>query len=277
MAISNFFYLSILTIEFLIICGYHIYPNSFFQCRLNFYIENLSRSMSTFFSVGIAIDRLIRSEIPLRSRIICTRKNTFIIAIIIFILFSIFWSFYLLPYSSENPLTNICMYNQSASFEFFLVNINIPLRAVLFCLLPILIMIVANIRMMNNIRQVHHRIAAVPQINPGNKSSAMISSAAVSEQPGRRTLVIDRMLLYMLTASVLTFIITQIPFHLYMVIRVYIDDYTHLLIYAVLLIWSSIYFGIAFYLYCLASPLFRKKSFRIIRKLLRCQICRITR
>jgi hypothetical protein len=97
------------------------------------------------------------------------------------------------------------------------------------------------------------------------------------DQIDRRTSVIDRMLLYMMLASVLTFIVTQNPFHIYMVIRVYIDtfdDYTHLLIYAILLIWSSIYCGILFYLYCLASPLFRKKFIKIIKKIIHCQMLR---
>jgi hypothetical protein len=136
-------------------------------------------------------------------------------------------------------------------------------------------MTAANIRMMNNIRQARNRIGNVPPMIEGNKSSTFISSTALSGPIGRRTLAIDRMLIYMMVANVLTFIITQIPFHTYMVIQVYIDrfdPYTQSLIYTMLLIWSSIYFGIAFYLYCLASPLFRRKFIRICRKLIRCQM-----
>lgn len=271
MTISNFIHLWTLTIEFLSICGYYIYLNTFFQCRFNLFLQNLTRSLSTYFSVAIAIDRLIRSEIPLRARMICTRKNVSIITIIIFILFSLFWSFYLFPFSYQNSITKICYYNQVYDYYFFLVKINIPLRAVLFCLIPIIIMIAANLRMIINIHQAHIRIGDLPQ----NRSSTHISSVTASGIGSHRTLAIDRMLLYLVIANVLTFIITQSPFHIYMVIRIYINtfnDYIHLLIYAMLLIWSSIYFGIAFYLYCLASPLFRRKFIRILRKLIHCHI-----
>jgi hypothetical protein len=230
--------------------------------------------MSTYFSVGIAIDRFIRSEIPLRSRIICTRKNISILTIIIFIILFLFWSFYLFPYSNQDPTTGICIYNQSISYQFFVVNVNIPLRAVLFCLIPIILMTAANIRMMKNIYQAHNRVGDVQNMNEGNKSSTIISSVTASGSFSRRASAIDRMLLYMIFASVLTFIVTQIPFHIYMVVHIYIetfDAYTHLLIYAMLLIWSSIYFGIAFYLYCLASPLFRRKFIKITIKIIHCK------
>ncbi|CAF4042916.1 unnamed protein product [Adineta steineri] len=275
MTISNFFHLWTLAIDFLGICGYSIYSNIYLQCHLSPFVENVSRAMSTYFSVGIAVDRFIRSEMPLRSKMICTRKNIFIVTIIIFIIFCLFWSFYLYPFSSQILITGECIYNQSISFEFFLVNIHIPLRAIFFCLIPIIIMTASNIRMMSNIRQARMRVSDIPQNNDGYKSSTIISSTAISGPVGRRTLAIDRMLLLMMAASVLTFIITQIPFHIYMVVQVNIhtfNSYTDSLIYSMLLIWSSIYFGIAFYLYCLASPLFRRKFIRIGRKLINCQL-----
>ncbi|CAF0793632.1 unnamed protein product [Adineta steineri] len=275
MTISNFFHLWTLAIDFLGICGYSIYSNIYLQCHLSPFVENISRAMSTYFSVGIAVDRFIRSEMPLRSKMICTRKNIFIVTIIIFIIFCLFWSFYLYPFSSQILITGECIYNQSISFEFFLVNIHIPLRAIFFCLIPIIIMTASNIRMMSNIRQARMRVSDIPQNNDGYKSSTIISSTAISGPVGRRTLAIDRMLLLMMAASVLTFIITQIPFHIYMVVQVNIhtfNSYTDSLIYSMLLIWSSIYFGIAFYLYCLASPLFRRKFIRIGRKLINCQL-----
>ncbi len=270
MTISNFFHLWTLAIEFIRICGYNIYPNRFFQCRLDPFVENISRAMSTYFSVGIAVDRFIRSEIPIRSKVICTRRNIFIVTIIVFIIFCLFWSFYLLPF--DDQITGNCVYNQSTSYQFFVINVHIPLRAVFLCVIPVITMTVANIRMMSNIRKARNRISDMPQMVEGNRSSTIISSTVITGPVGRRTLAIDRMLVYMMAANVLTFIVTQIPFHTYMVIQVYIDtfdSYTDSLIYAMLLIWSSIYFGIAFYLYCLASPLFRRKFFRICRKLIR--------
>ncbi|UJR14645.1 hypothetical protein I4U23_001638 [Adineta vaga] len=277
MTISNFFHLWTLTIEFIGICsGYYIYSTIFFQCHINPFIENISRAMSTYFSVGIAVDRFIRSEIPIRAKVICTRKNIIILTVIFLIIFCIFWSFYFIPLNNYILIRGICVYNEKNHYQFFLLNIYIPLRAVVFCFLPIIIMTAANIRMMNNIRQARARVGDIPQIIEGTKSSTIITSTVINGPVSRRTLAIDRMLLYMMIASVLTFIITQLPFHIYMLIEIrfyQIDNHLHSLIYAMLLIWSSIYFGIAFYLYCLASPLFRRKFIRISRRLIHCHLC----
>jgi CRISPR/Cas system CSM-associated protein Csm3 (group 7 of RAMP superfamily) len=61
-----------------------------------------------YLSVTISIDRFISSEMPLRSRDICIRKSVFKITIIYLILFSLFWSFYLIPMSREDPITGLC-------------------------------------------------------------------------------------------------------------------------------------------------------------------------
>ena len=228
--------------------------------------------MSTYLSVAIALDRYIRSEKPLRSRLICTRKNVIKLTIFYFIIFSLFWSFYLIPLSTQDPLTSVCLYNQSNTYHFFLVSISVPIRAVCFCLIPVIIMTIANMRILNNIRQSHKRVSDARD-HPGEQSRSS------NTQMYERMSAMDRMLFYMMLANVLTFLITQVPFHIYTVIRTYIDTfdaYTHLLIYALLLIWSSLYFGIAFYLYCLASPLFRKKFFKITKKLIHCDFFLLT-
>ncbi|CAF0744763.1 unnamed protein product [Adineta ricciae] len=276
MTISNFFHLWTLTIGFIGIYGKYIYLNIFFYCQFNPFIENISRAMSTYFSVGIAVDRFVRSEIPIRAKNICTRRNIFILTSILFVIFFIFWSFYLYPLGNYILQDGICIYNQTNHYAFFLTNVHIPLRATVLCFLPIITMSASNIRMVRNIRQARNRVVDILQIAEGNKSSTIISSTALNGPVGRRTLAVDRMLLYMMIANIFTFIITQIPFHVYTVMHIYmiqLDTYVHSLIYALLLIWSSVYFGIAFYLYCLASPLFRRKFIRISRKLINCQMC----
>ena len=260
MTIFNFFHLCSLTIDFLYTCGYDLFSNRFFRYHWHLFSENLTRSMSTYLSVGIAIDRFLRSEFPLRARTFCTRKKTLILILIILLVLILYWSFYLFLFP-----------NQNSSHKFFINNISIPLRSVLFCFLPIILMILANIRMIYNIRQAHNRINDVAQNNEPYRSSAIVSSTISGANNVRRILAVDRMLVYMLVSNILTFILTQIPFHIYSIIRYHIetfDDETHALIQAFLLIWSSIYFGIAFYLYCLASTLFRKKFIRIMKRIL---------
>ena len=258
MTVSNFFHLWTLATESAGALGYQLYPHVFFQCRLNPFVKNVSRAMSTSCSVCIAIDRLLRSEMPMRSKFICTRRNVCKLAILLLIIFCLFWSFYLFSLSTQDPLTRSCYYNQSATYYFFLAKVNVPMRAVLLCAIPVIIMAAANGRMLHNIRQSHLRIT------DGQITARVLNTSR---------LAINQMLLYLMIANVSVFIVTQVPFHFYAVIHVYfefLDDYIHLMIYATLLLWSSIYFGIAFYLYCLASPLFRKKFIEILKKILHC-------
>jgi hypothetical protein len=111
-------------------------------------------------------------------------------------------------------------------------------------------MCLANIRMLYNIRQSRRRVH--------NVTAHTISSGLLL----RGMTPLDQMLFYMMLTSVGTFIITQIPFHIYTLVQanysIY-DAWDNALIRSFLLIWSSIFFGVGFYFYCLASPLFREK------------------
>lgn len=227
-------------------------------------MKNVSRGLSTYLSVCVAVDRLIRSELPMRSRLICTRRNVYILTIILLVIFAGLWSVHLVPSPSEYSSSDRCLYTSSDPAAFFLINVNTSLRAVILCIIPVILMGFANIRMLRNIRQSQLRITAA--MNTPNDSAAVIISGPVC----RRVSAMDRMLMYMMICNILTFMITQIPFHLYAVAEVYdnlFDDQIDTLLYGIVLIWSSIYFGIAFYLYCLTSPLFRRKFIDLAKKI----------
>jgi uncharacterized integral membrane protein len=263
--ISNSFHLWTLSTEFLGVFEIYVYTDAFFQCRLNYFVQNVSRAMSTYFAVGIAFDRLIRSEMPMRSRSICTRRNAVIYTIISFIIFSILWSMWLCPMIVRDPVTELCINTKSALLYFFLNQVQTPVRIVIVLIIPIILMIAANTRMLSNMRQSHRRV------HNQTVHSTTVVSAVVNGQNIRRMSEIDRMLFFMMLANVGTFIITQIPFHVYTVVRTYynvLDTFTNSLVRALLLIWSSIYFGVAFYFYCLASPLFREKFVMMSKKLM---------
>lgn len=190
-AIFNFFNLSTSAIESFALYGYSLYSNVFFQCRFNPFIKNISQGMSIYLSVGIAIDRLIRSEMPMYSRRICTSKYVCQLTILFLIVFFVYWSFYLLPFSYQDSITKACYYNQTIEYYFFLVRINIPLRAILFCLIPVIIMAIANIRMLNNIRRSRHRISnGISTLHPH------------AHKPHRSSTAIDRILFYIMIANV---------------------------------------------------------------------------
>jgi hypothetical protein len=134
-------------------------------------------------------------------------------------------------------------------------------------------MLAANIRMLMNIRQSRNRVSNGGSTVPSSNVNVPIPNG--QRKPSRRRMsAIDRMLYYMMIANVSIFIITQIPFHIYSCIKnnlIGLEPFTGTLIRAILLIWSSLYFGIGFYFYCLASPLFRQKFTKIFKKIFRCQ------
>jgi hypothetical protein len=221
-------------------------------------MQNVSRAVSTYLAIGIVIDRLIRSEMPIRSRIICTRRNAVKLALICVIIFSVLSLFWFCPLNTINPMTNTCYAGQSAIYNSFINNIFFPVRFIVVCLIPVIIMSLANIRLVSNIRQSRRRV------QQGNTIIAITNPGLML----RQMTPLDRMLVYMMLINVTAFIITQIPFHVYTIAHVYfktLDQSTSALVRAILLIWSSIYFGIGAYLYCLASPLFREKLLKLMK------------
>jgi hypothetical protein len=275
-SISNFFHLVTLAIEFLTIYNIIVFRHVFFQCQFTFFIQNVSRAASTYFMVTVSIDRLIRSEFPMRSRTICTQRNAIIITCCYLIIFSLFWSFFLYPFVSQNPITGTCNYQISASYYYFISYIHVPIRAVFICFIPVIIMLLANIRMLMNIRQSRRRVMNVSTV-PSSETNIPLPNASntnTREKKDRRMSKLDRMLYYMMIANISIFVVTQIPFHIYSCIKnnlIGLNAFTAQLIRAILLIWSSLYFGIAFYFYCLASPFFREKFIKITKKIFFCQ------
>ena len=272
--LSNFFHLGALAVEFLTIYNVTVFENVLFQCQLTYFVQNVSRAMSTYFMVTVSMDRFIRSELPMRSKMLCTRRNVAILTCIYLGIFGLFWSFFLYPFIAQNPLTGACNYRLSDSYFYFVMNLHVPIRAVFICFIPVLIMLGANIRMLMNIRHSRNRVTDGPTAPTSNTNLPVSSNRNSQRRRPRRMSAIDRMLYYMMAANASIFIITQIPFHLYSCIRnnlIGLDATRAQLIRAMLLIWSSLYFGIAFYFYCLTSPLFRQKFLRIIRRIFCCQ------
>jgi hypothetical protein len=136
-----------------------------------------------------------------------------------------------------------------------------PIRFVFICILPTGIMLGCGGRMLYNIRQSHRRISRQTAVATTNiPVISKVSSSATSYQ--RQKIAIDHMLLLMVLANVCTYIITQIPFNTYAIYYGYetSNNYSsYSIIRAFLLMWSSIYFGVGFYLFSIASPQFRKQ------------------
>mgnify|MGYP001073037534 CR=1 FL=1 len=258
-----------LSIEFLdSIFQVQIIASSIFRCQFTLWLQNTTRSVCAFLAATISIDRFIRSEYPMRSRIWCTTTNV-LKAFYVFLTFSIV--FYLFFYHPANVFDSEgqCSFPYDEKFRLYALNIMPPLRFVLVCFLPTILMVSCGIRMLFNIQQSKQRTVqpmAITTVNPPSKGSN------TTEETRRKIARIDTMLVLMVLANVVAYGITQLPFNIYTLYYGYetSDDFSfYALLRAFLLMWSSIYFGIGFYLYCIASAQFRKQ---FIMKLT--QICR---
>ena len=190
---------------------------------------------------------MVRAVYPTRAKRFCTCRIAWYIVLTYTLIFAFSFIFYLFPYLKENS-QGICSTESNPIYSKFMTSIWPPIRTFIVCLIPVSIMIISNIRLWRRVRASRRRVAAS---NPP-KSHTSTST--------------DTMLIFMTISNVLVFIITQVPFHVYTTIVHYKKTIDH--IRTPILLWSSLYFGIGFYIYCLASRYFRSKFISTIRQCL---------
>ena len=215
------------------------------RCRLLYWLQNISRSSSSFIACTISLDRMFRAIHPTRAKQFCTCRTARRIILFYSVFFAFAFCFYLLPYIKEDRY-GVCSADCNQAFDRFITGIWPPIRAVLVCLLPVSIMITANIRLWRQIWASKRRV--------GPRLSTTVHPSST-----------DTMLIFITISNVVVFILTQIPFHLYTIMVRYIHWIGD--IRTPILLWSSVYFGIGFYVYCLTSTYFRAK---FILKVHRC-------
>lgn len=182
---------------------------------------------------------MIRATHPLRAKYYCTRRFACRIVLIYLIILAFSLGFYLLPYITEDA-DEVCSTKSNPTYNIFMSSIWPPIRTVVVGILPLVVMIISNIQLWRRIRASKRRV--FPHLS-------YFSFANNNE----------RMFLFIAISNVLVFTITQIPFHLYTSIVAYKNSIDH--VRTPMLLWSSIYFGIGFYIYCLISRNFRSKFF----------------
>jgi hypothetical protein len=205
----------------------------------------------------------------------CTSKNVIKLFIIYFFFSILFYAFFFHPqnvFDSDEQ----CSFPYNGPFRLFALNIMPPIRFILICVIPTILMIGCGIRMLSNIRQAKRRIGqqtAVQLVTIATTVVLTSKGSNTNDENRRKTTSINHMLFLMVLANVMAYIITQIPFNIYTLYYGYeaSDDYTlYSLMRAFLLMWSSVYFGIGFYLFYIASPEFRKEFRTKIKTLCIC-------
>jgi hypothetical protein len=245
--------------------------NAVFRCQFILWLQNSTRTICSFLAATVSIDRFIRSEYPMKSRLWCTTKNVNKLFYIYFLFSILFYGFFFHP-ANVFDSSGQCSFPYDNSFRLLALNIMPPIRFILICVLPTILMIGCGGRMLNNIRQSKRRIV---QQRLAEHAAIIIRPVLISKTSDgtRQTSTIDQMLLLMVLVNIIAYILTQIPFNIYTLYYAYeaSDGYTlYSLIRAFLLMWSSIYFGIGFYLFCVTSPQFRKQFITKIKQLYIC-------
>jgi len=252
-----------------------VIPNAVFRCQFLLWLQNTTRMLCSFLTTTITIDRFIRSEYPVHSRQLCTPKNVFRLFLIYILFASILHLFFFYPYNLFDA-KGVCSWSYNSVFRLIAISIFPVVRFLFICVLPTIIMLGCSARMLYNIQKSRQRISrktndqhtTVPTIN---LSTSRATGTVTNQQ--RAKIAIDRMLLVMVLANVLAYIITQIPFNTYRIYYGYageIDYNQYTTVRSFLLMWSSIYFSIGFYLFCIASPQFRKQSLSKFKSIFFC-------
>ncbi|CAF1080195.1 unnamed protein product [Adineta ricciae] len=238
LTISNSFQLLTLTIEFIDVAyNIRLFACVVIRCRILYWFQNIFRALSSYTACTISCDRMFRALYPIRAKQVCTCRVAWRIVCIYYFVFACSLTFYLLPFMQENS-DGICITSSDPTYDKFLSVIWPPIRTVVVCVLPVSIMISTNIFLWRRVRESRRR-------------TSPLSSHT------------DRMLIFITISNVLAFIITQIPFHVYATIVRYKQSIEHMR--TPMLLWSSLYFGIGFYIYSLTSPYFRSKFLLSLR------------
>ena len=260
-----------LIVEFLdSIFQIQVIPSGVFRCQFILWLQNATRTICSFLAATVSVDRFIRSEYPMKSRIWCRKKNVIKLFIIYFIFSIVFYAFFYYPLNVFDS-SGQCSFSYGNTFRLFALNIMPPIRFILICVLPTIVMIGCGGRMLINIRQAKNRISQQKAVQPATIAVTVSRGSQTNDENRPKT--IDQMLLLMVLANVAAYTITQIPFNIYTLYYGYetSDDYTiYALLRAFLLTWSAIYFGIGFYLFCVAAPQFRKQFITKIKTLCFC-------
>jgi hypothetical protein len=186
---------------------------------------------------------MFRAVYPARAKYVCTCRTVRIFVLIYLIVFAIILSFYFVPYMKEDS-NLICSSIFNPIYHRFMSTIWPPLRTILVCLFPALIMIMANTCLWHQIK------ASKRRVSPHSLTTCHLSTT-------------DHMLIFLSIANVVIFIVTQVPFHAFTTFAWSANTIDYLR--TLMLLWSSLYFGICFYIYCLTSPYFRAKFLTNLR------------
>ena len=256
-------------------------------CRFRTFFAYVFMDLSSWCIAGLAFDRFLRTEIPLRAKIICVPRNALIlIAILLFLICGVNAHYFSAGIGQErggNRTTAHCLENREAypNYYYFYKIIWPKIDMIVFCFLPACIMILCNVRIICILRRQRRRHFQNPpsstlpheHVKVIDIQQTLNGNVPVKRLPSSHRRAIERQMLLMMSACVIVFLSTTVPVTIYLIVLEQVivnypnfvrDNAYYLFIFRMLRAVMYIHFSANFYLYCLTSRIFRSEFVRTI-------------
>jgi hypothetical protein len=248
-------------------------------CRFRTFFAYVFMDLSSWCIAGLAFDRFLRTEIPLRAKLICVRRNALIMILIFFLLLcGINGHYFSAGIGQErggNRTTAHCLENRETypNYYYFYKIIWPKIDMIVFCFLPACIMIFCNVRIRYILRrQRRHFEGQNGHVKIVNIEQTLNGSIPIKRSPSHRK-AIERQMFLMMSSCVIVFLSTTVPVTIYLILLEQVivsypnfarDNAYYVFIFRMLRALMYVHFGCNFYLYCLTSRIFRGEFIRTI-------------
>jgi len=251
-------------------------------CRFRTFFAYVFMDLSSWCIAGLAFDRFLRTEIPIRAKLICVPRNALLTIVIFFLLLcGINGHYFSAGIGQErggNRTTAHCLENREAypNYYYFYKIIWPKIDMIVFCFLPACIMILCNLRIIYILRRQRHHFEMQTSLNNQVKITN-IQQTLNGPVPMKHSLSqrrsLERQMSLMMSACVLVFLCTTVPVTIYLIFLEQIivnypnfsrDNAYYVFIFRMLRALMYTHFACNFYLYCLTSRIFRGEFIQTI-------------
>ncbi|CAF3348862.1 unnamed protein product [Rotaria sp. Silwood1] len=251
-------------------------------CRFRTFFAYVFMDLSSWCIVGLAFDRFLRTEIPLRSKRICTPRNALVMISICFLILCGINGHYFSPGIGQerggNRTTAHCLENRETypKYYYFYKIIWPKIDMIVFCFLPACIMILCNIRIIYILRRNRHHFEnhgnTIEQITITNIHLTLNGISPMKRTSSHRK-AIERQMSLMMLSCVIVFLCTTVPVTIYLIFieqtivnnpKFARDGAYYIFIFRMLRAIMYLHFACNFYLYCLTSQIFRGEFLQTI-------------
>jgi len=228
------------------------------------------------------LDRFLRTEIPLRAKLICIPRNALIMILIFFLLLcginGHYFSGGIGQERGGNRTTAHCLENRDTypNYYYFYKIIWPKIDMIVFCFLPACIMILCNVRIIYILRRQRQHFEKLGsqngQVKITNIQQTLNGTVPIKRSPSHRK-AIERQMSLMMSSCVIVFLVTTVPITIYLIFLEQVivkypnfvkDHAYYVFIFRMLRALMYIHFGCNFYLYCLTSRIFRGEFIQTI-------------